>query len=287
MASLRSKGVISYKNELTLQETIDAFQKLRNMGFSMVSFGGAEPTEKEEFGEIALSLHNQGYTLKIHTNGTNINDESALIYKQCEFFEVRISLDGSNEEVNDFIRGDSTYKKIIKGIKKGIEYGLPITIAVTISKYNVDDLPNIIDLAKELDVKAVHSYLLIDKGRGIDLTDYLPDDNDKRKAKKIFQDKANQYHGIAKIANDNLPCAAGACYLELKQDGSINLYEDSHAYFSVGVSTIGNIFDQDIETKIKDALVNKKIPDCNNCKYYGNSLCPELDNYCFADIKFF
>lgn len=286
LSSLRTTGEISYEKELTLQETIEAFKKLRNMGFSMVSFGGAEPTEKDNFCKIASALHEQGYILKIHTNGSNMNDESAQTYKECDFFEVRISLDGSIPETNDFIRGISTYERTIKGIKKGIEYGLPITLAVTLSKYNVNDLENIIDLAKELGVKAIHSYLLIDKGRGIDLTSFLLDEDDKQKVKEIFQNKITQFHGISKISINNLPCALGACYLELKQDGEINLYEDSHAYFDVGVSKLGSIFDSDMEEKINKALINKKIPDCNVCDYYGSFLCPELDNYCFADIKF-
>ena len=75
-------------------------------------------------------------------------------------------------------------------------------------------------------------------------------------------------------------------YLELKQDGDVFLYEDSRAYFGVGVSKIGNIFEADIERKINAALVGQKLPDCCECDYYASLWCAEMDNYCFDDIKF-
>lgn len=286
LAALKNEKVLSYEDEMSTENTIKAFQKLRDMGFSLTSFGGAEPTQKMDFNYIVESVGKQGYQIKIHTNGTCIDTERAKALKRSNIFEVRISLDGSTPEINDFIRGEDAYRQSMIGIKNCVEQGLKTTVAITISKKNIKDLGNIIDLAHELKVAGVHSYLLIDKGRGKELSELILDENDKNEAKSMFELKRKVYDATERINRSECACKDGACYISLKQNGDVYLYEDSRAYFEIGVSNLGNIFDEDIDKKINDALLGKMIPNCNECPYYADFSCVELDNYCFDDIKF-
>ena len=213
LAALKSEHTISYEDEMTTEQTLKAFQILRNMGFSMVSFGGAEPTQKLDFNYIVKKMSEMGYKLKVHTNGTCIDEESARILKENSIFEVRISLDGSNREINDFIRGEGSFDALVAGIKNCIARKLPTTVAVTINKKNIGDLANIIDYAYHLGTSGVHSYLLIDKGRGTSLTEYLPDERDLAFAHSIFEAKREQYHGSKGINYKECICKEGTCYL--------------------------------------------------------------------------
>ena len=286
LAALKNEHAISYEDEMTTEQTLKAFEILRKMGFSMVSFGGAEPTQKLDFFDIVKEMSKMGYSLKVHTNGMTIDESGAKILKSSGIFEIRISLDGSNREINDFIRGEGAFDALVTGIKNCTAQEIPTTVAVTINKKNITDLANIIDYSYQLGVRGVHSYLLIDKGRGISLKDYLPDENDLIYAHKVFETKRSEYHGSKGIDPKKCLCKQGTCYLELKQNGDVYLYEDSRAYFGIGVSKIGSIFEDGIEEKIDTALIGQKLPDCCSCEYYASFMCAEMDNYCFDDIKF-
>lgn len=286
LSALRNEYAISYDDEMSTEDTLRAFSILREMGFEFVSVGGAEPTQKADFCHIVSSLSDIGYKVKVHTNGTSIDEHSASVLKESGVFEVRISLDGSNREINDFIRGEGSFDSLLEGIKQCVAHDIPTTVAVTVNKSNVKDIPQLIDFAHQLGVVGVHSYLLIDKGRGISLKEFLPDEDDLKYVHSVFETKRVEYGGTQGVKAADCLCKDGTCYLELKQNGDVYLYEDSRASFGVGVSKIGNIFAEDIKEKIDSVLIGQKLPDCNKCSYYANFMCAEMDNYCFDDIKF-
>lgn len=247
---------------------------------------GAEPTEKPKFEKIVEAMAKMGYSLKINTNGTNIDTNLAECFRKNKMNEVRISLDGSTKEINDFIRGEGSYKKIIEGIKKCVEQNLQVSVAMTFGKHNIDDISNIIDLSYSLGVCAIHSYPLVTKGRGLHLEKYIPDEKDMERVRQIFREKRLKYDCYDMNYVEKLPCKNGTSYIELSRNGDVFFHENSKDSFGQGISRLGNIFDEDIKTKIEDKTLIAKTAECKECAYYKTIMCADLDTYCFDDIKF-
>lgn len=252
----------------------------------MLLLDGAEPTEKPNFKRIVEEMAKMGYSLKINTNGMNVDKTMAESFTKSKMNEVRISLDGSTEKINDFIRGEGSYKKIIEGIKRCVEQNLQVSVAITFGKHNIDDIGNIIDLSYNLGVGAIHCYPLVTKGRGSHLEKYIPDENDMKKVKHIFKEKRNKYECLDMDYVNKLPCMDGTSYLELSRNGDIFFHENSKDPFGKGITKLGKIFDENIKEKIKEKELTAKTVECDKCIYYKTLMCADLDTYCFDDIKF-
>lgn len=274
-------------NELSIDGVKQAFFDLKKRGYDLVVLGGAEPTQHKDFNEIVKCLYNMGFKIKLHTNGMSIDMDRARLLSECNLFEVRVSLDGSTQLVNDQIRGVGSYEKILTGIRNMIMYNIPVTIAITLNKNNLCDIGNIIDLAYKKGIKCVHSYLLIDKGRGQNLKDLLLDSDDIRRAHDIFKNKRAEYSTSTKISlNEKMACVSGIPFLSIREDGEIKLYENSRISYGKGIHSKGHIFNKNFVDIVYDEEIFKCMPNCKECKYYASLNCLELDNYCFDDIYF-
>jgi len=74
--------------------------------------------------------------VSILTNGILIRPETAARLRRMSDasghrLELRVSIDGYDDAANDAIRGEGTFRKILKGIRHLVEAGLPAVITVT------------------------------------------------------------------------------------------------------------------------------------------------------------
>ncbi len=117
-----------------------------------VIFLGGEPTLNPALPEAIKYAKELGYaSITIDTNGYLFNNILEKISPDdVDYFSF--SLDGSNPEKNDMIRGRGSFETCTTGIKRAKELGFNISAIFTCSSQNIDDLPNMPSLLKELGV---------------------------------------------------------------------------------------------------------------------------------------
>jgi SynChlorMet cassette radical SAM/SPASM protein ScmE len=83
------------------------------------------------------------------SNGTMITDATlaqfAIGKRRQRLDSIQISVDGSSAEVHDCSRPKS-FKRALHGLKLLRDAGYPVTVRVTVNRYNVDDLENVAHL---------------------------------------------------------------------------------------------------------------------------------------------
>lgn len=81
---------------------------------------------------------------------------------------VEIGLDGATPDTHDFLRNSQgSFEAAVKGIKSCVNLGFEdVTIATTLYKGNIEELPEIIDLAEELGATKFYLNRIIAAGRG-------------------------------------------------------------------------------------------------------------------------
>jgi len=96
--------------------------------------------------------------LVIMTNGTVLKGErlGALAALPAERLRLQISLDGASPDVNDPIRGDGTFERIVAGIQAAVGAGLRTTITMVLLRHNLSDAAALVELAADLGVPNVH-----------------------------------------------------------------------------------------------------------------------------------
>lgn len=139
--------------------------EMRKQGSEGVTFSGGEPLLHPDLKTI---LDHAAGSLKVRllTNGTLIDREWADFLAET-VSSVQISVDGSTSGVHDAIRGKGTFEKALRAVECLQDAGLSerITLATTVMKQNLGDLPAIIHLAERLGVATLRFLPLRLSGR--------------------------------------------------------------------------------------------------------------------------
>ena len=140
--------------------TIGKISALENLEYIGVT--GGEPFLHSRFIDI-LKMFGDNFSktrFLIITNGILLNDEILNLFSVYKNIAINISVDGSNRQINDMIRGNGTYDKLIESIEKvaAIDNNR-LNLRMTIQKGNYKDVSDFFHLAKKYNVSA--NYLFV------------------------------------------------------------------------------------------------------------------------------
>jgi mycofactocin radical SAM maturase len=133
--------------ELELEQCISIVDQLAELRVFEINFGGGEPLLKGHFIPLLQYIHNQGIVTCISTNGTLLTEEFVASFTGNPLVNIQVSLDGATPEVNDSIRGEKTYHKIIRGIELLADKDIALSINTVVTSLNLDQLDQLKDLA--------------------------------------------------------------------------------------------------------------------------------------------
>ncbi|MBP1910495.1 heme b synthase [Methanolobus bombayensis] len=164
------------EGELTTEEALHFVDEIREMGNPILILSGGEPLVRDDIFEIAKYATEKGLRVAMATNGTLVTPEMADKIKSVGIQRVSISLDGANSQTHDDFRCmPGAFDGAIKGIENLKDAGIGFQINPTITKRTIDEIPGILEMAKELDADALHIFLLVPTGRGKELeNDEIP-----------------------------------------------------------------------------------------------------------------
>jgi radical SAM protein with 4Fe4S-binding SPASM domain len=132
------------------QALIDQFVVL---GGKALFLSGGEPTLHPAFGGIVAHAASKSLYIQILSNGTTLTEPLIECLGQYRPW-LQISLDGSCPEVNDHLRGQGVFARIMTGIRRLEAAGLRdrLILSAVVTRENLADIPNLIQLAENLGV---------------------------------------------------------------------------------------------------------------------------------------
>ncbi|ACP37006.1 PTO1314 family radical SAM protein [Saccharolobus islandicus] len=134
---------------LSLEEEVLMLKSLERAGVLFMGFEGGEPLLRRDLEQILEESYKRFYTSLV-TNGWLLKDRVKSISENLDYLFV--SIDGI-DEVHDKIRGISgAFERAVEGIKEARKY-LPVAISFTITRENMDQVKDVIELAQKLNVK--------------------------------------------------------------------------------------------------------------------------------------
>lgn len=139
---------------------------LADFGVPVILFSGGEPLLRKDLFELASLAKEQGIRIALSTNGTPITKAVAKKISHAGFAEVGISLDGIGLS-NDRFRGkDGAYQAALGGIRNCVALGLRVSLRLTITRFNYQEIPAIFQLLEEENIDRACFYHLAYSGRG-------------------------------------------------------------------------------------------------------------------------
>jgi radical SAM protein len=147
-----------------LLEQVESFGKPR----PIFIFTGGDPFKRADLFELLAYGNQLGLIMAVSPSGTPLLNEANLRrIKESGGKAISLSLDGSTPERHDaFRRVPGSFALTTRGWQIARSIGLKLQLNTTVTRYNLDDLPNIFRLVVEYGAMTWSAFFLVPTGRG-------------------------------------------------------------------------------------------------------------------------
>jgi heme b synthase len=133
---------------------------------------GGEPLYRNDIFEIAGYATGKGLRTALATNGTLIDKTIASEIKNSGISRVSISIDGTDAGAHDSFRGVAgAFDAALNGARLLRDAGVEFQFNTTITRRNVDHIEKILGLALKEKASALHVFMLVPVGCGIQIAE--------------------------------------------------------------------------------------------------------------------
>ncbi len=147
----------------TIQAWLEAFSE--NSHTKNLIFLGGEPTLHPELPAAIRLARKMGFgSITVDTNGYLFHDILEKV-NPGEVDTFSFSLDGATRETNDRIRGKGSFETCVAGIGQAVSKGFNTSLIYTVSGANIDELPEMVPLLRDLGVGRFFIQIIGLRGR--------------------------------------------------------------------------------------------------------------------------
>jgi len=204
-----SGSSIESPGELDEAECRAIVDQLAELKIFEINFGGGEPLLKDFFLPLLRYIHTKGIVTCISTNGTVLTDEAVALFTGNPLVNVQVSLDGATPEVNDRIRGQGTFHRIVRGIERLAGRNISLSINTVVTSLNFMQLSQLKEMARSYGASLRVSRFR-PSGRGGDSWEML----------KL---NAEQLRELSEWLGDDPTILTGDSFFSISQDGRRHL----------------------------------------------------------------
>lgn len=159
-------------SDLPTAKALDIIKQLSEFANPILVLSGGEPLYRSDIFQLASYGTERGLRVALATNGTLVTKEIARKIVDSGVKRVSISLDGANADTHDSFRGiPGAFDAAIYGFRNLKELGMSVQINMTIARHNAQQLPAVLDLVRNLGADALHTFLLVPVGCGLEIAD--------------------------------------------------------------------------------------------------------------------
>lgn len=256
-----------FEEEMSTNQIKNLMLNLKGwLGPFIMKFDGGEPTLRKDVWELISFADSLKIRPMLTTNGTLITKKNIPLLIKSGLKDIKISLDSLNPETYKKIRGKNFHKRVLKTITllKKHTKNIGISLSITITKHNVNELPELIEFTKQKKLNSIIFCPLISMHSNIkkELCHSWPD------PKKV----EFAINKVIKYKKKNYPISNSFKHLELikkyyKNPDSINEKCMSHllllkisdaGYMHVCGKRIGNVLEK-LPKEIWNSKENKQL----------------------------
>jgi radical SAM protein with 4Fe4S-binding SPASM domain len=161
---------LSSPSDLSTQTACDIIDQIAEVSKPILVLSGGEPLFRSDIFQLARYGTDKGLRVALATNGTLVTKHVARMIVDSGVQRVAISLDGADALTHDSFRGiPGAFDAAIAGFRNLKELGMSVQINTTIARHNAHQLPQVLELARTIGADALHTFLLVPVGCGVDI----------------------------------------------------------------------------------------------------------------------
>lgn len=163
------------EDELSTAECFALIDEMLEMGTEMLILTGGEPLLRRDIYEIASYASARGIWVVMGTNGVLVNEHVARKMIECGVKGVGISIDSVDPgKHNAFRGGPDAWKYSVRALKICRSLGLEVLVQSTIMAENKDEIPALLEFARDHGAWSLNAYFLVKTGRGTEMNELSP-----------------------------------------------------------------------------------------------------------------
>ena len=161
---------LSAPTDLSTEASLGIIDQIAAFANPILVLSGGEPLFRRDIFQLARYATGRGLRVALATNGTLVTKDVARNIVDTGVRRVSISLDGADAATHDAFRGiPGAFEASVQGLRNLRDLGMSVQINMTIARHNAHQLPEVLDLARKLGADALHTFLLVPVGCGVDL----------------------------------------------------------------------------------------------------------------------
>lgn len=146
--------------ELTAQQWLSIARQAQQQGMLLALLTGGEPLVRKDFFEIYKGMKQLGLMVSINSNGSMLQGKILEEFLKDPPFRFNISLYGGSNDTYAGMCGLPVYDRVKENIRALRQAGVEVSLNLSITPYNCQDIENIYADARELDVNVkASSYM--------------------------------------------------------------------------------------------------------------------------------
>jgi radical SAM protein len=208
-----------HPDELKTDECFGVVDQILDFGkpYPIVIVTGGDPLMREDLFEILEYMVSNGLRTAIAFSGTKLaTREKIERLKDVGVSRIAVSIDGSNPEIHDRFRGKTgTFERSMEILDFARDLELSAQINTTVTKHNVQDLPNILKVCVDKGVDMWDVFFVVPTGRA--KHEIMP-------SARVFEDVLCWLYDVNKLTPLNVKSSAG-CHLR-----RIEILRDKNRY---------------------------------------------------------
>ncbi len=142
--------------ELPTDAWADIFQQAADLGVLQLHLSGGEPAARRDLPELVSAARAAGLYVNLITSGVGLTPNRLAALDDSGLDHVQLSLQGVRAESADKIGGyKGGFARKMDMAQSIAERGLALTINAVMHRHNLDDLPQMITMARELGARRI------------------------------------------------------------------------------------------------------------------------------------
>src|SRR5690349_22073549 len=161
---------LSSPTDLPTRTALGIIDQISAAANPILVLSGGEPLYRSDIFQLARYATDRGLRVALATNGTLVTKDVARMIVDAGVRRVSISLDGADAATHDAFRGiPGAFNAAVQGLRNLKSLGMSVQINMTIARHNAHQLPDVLQLARNLGADALHPFLLVPVGCGVDI----------------------------------------------------------------------------------------------------------------------
>lgn len=250
---------------MSLDDFKVVLDKLKDIGIYQISLTGGEPTDHPQFREIIKMVDDYGFMIHLVSNGDNLTFDELVFLKDHNVKQIQFNWQGS--KWHDKLHVEGSFEVVKERLIMANELGFETVTTTVLGGYNIDDLEDIFQEAKDCGASRVRVWDVIGMPsfmKGYDIKELFKESN--RIAKKLGFNHTVSYDPEAE-GDIQIKCVSmQEMFMHIKVNGDLGWC----CVVTDPKSIIGNILTDTTETLLESyRKYSKEQRDKFSC-----SVCP-------------